>query len=608
MSNDSSNRIPAWYTQYYRSFIASEAHGFILYGDFYGLAYENISHRGFLIAELAKRRSIIVSYDMARGIQFADPSMREAALTLLQMSEDGEEEADEPAAPDPFQKALAGIGNDEAQAPEDPFAVTKPIQALRLLEKLMRKGDKEYRGKVAVIIEYADGFLSPLDKGTMQPDIATALILLQTWARDSALGARNNPFFLVVQNLSDLHPDIRRSSTRYKAVEIALPNLEEREAYISWYLQQRQERGRPIRLVDIQAEELPRLTAGLSLRNIEDILLLGAKSEGVTRLLVKANKDAIITSENSEIAEMLDPLSGGFNDLGGMEKLIAWSKANLIEPIRSGDVQDVPKGILLVGPPGSGKTYFVRALASEVGFNAVALNIENILGSYVGESEKQLAQFFKFCIQMAPVLVFMDELDQSDVSQRGNGSGNPVAKNLFSAMLRIMGDETLIGKIIFVFASNRPDLIDSALKRPGRIDETIPVRLPNEAARYGIIQAQARTQNIQIEEEAARFMAAKTPKYSAAALTKIIKKARKLTLGQTDRIITVQEATRAIKTTKLQDADLADWYTLLAVNACTDTDLLEEDEAELKADPKALQKRLKAAKPLEEPEEREERS
>src|SRR2546430_1406071 len=75
-------------------------------------------------------------------------------------------------------------------------------------------------------------------------------------------------------------------------------------------------------------------------------------------------------------------------------------------------------------------------------FNYLHLNLENILGSLVGESERKLKAFFKFCKALAPIIVFVDEIDQSDISRRGNNSGNPVAANLFSAVLRFMSDES----------------------------------------------------------------------------------------------------------------------------------------------------------------------
>jgi|SRR5579883_108275 SpoVK/Ycf46/Vps4 family AAA+-type ATPase len=582
---------PPWYQDYQRRFLSAEAHVFILYGDVTGLAYENMSHRGYLISQLAARRSVIVQYDVARGITFPDEAMRENALALLQM-------VPESVSPDPITAALAGLSGDGTESSaQDPFAVSKPLQALRLIERLLQAEGAQRQ--VAVMIEHVDAILPPAGKAAMSSDQAIMLVLLQIWATDSKLGARDIPIFLLTRRLEEVHPDLRRSSSGIKAIEIVYPDYDARLAYLNWYLKRREGRGRAISLVEMTREELARVTAGLSLRNLEDVLLLGAKQGGVTRLLVKSYKDQIIASENTETAEMLEPLEAGFAAVGGMEKLKAWFQAEIIEPVRLGQLADVPKGVLLAGPPGTGKTFIIKALAREVGFNAVQLNLENILGSLLGESERKLKEFFSFCRSLAPVLVFLDELDQSDVSRRGTSSGNPAAANLFSAMLRFMGDETLRGRVIWMFASNRPDLIDSALLRSGRIDAVIPVKLPNEAARREIVLAQAKLQQIAIAPEAVDYLAAQAKKYSAADLAKIVSKARKLTITKTPRQIDLAEAERAFTSLKPSSPQQADWYTMLAVQACTDTDLLEPDEISLKENPIELRKQIKALQPEE---------
>ncbi len=600
MNTNLTTKKPIWFEEYTTGYLSGEAHGFILHGDIYGIAHEDQSHRRFLLSEMAKRYEVVLTYDRARGITFADESMRAKALELVGTDTKASDTSDQ------FSQALATIGTPQQQETFDAFSVSKPIDGLMMIEKLLRAPDG--KSKVAVIIEYADAICPPANKSMMQEDNLTILVMLQTWARDMSLGNRNNPFFLMTRNLVELHPDLRSSAGGYKAIEIPLPNGSQRLSYVTWYLTQREEKNKPIPLVDIDQDELGRLTAGLSLRHIEDILLLGAKSGGVTRNLVKSRKDAIIKTEFSEVAEMIDPLPGGFQSVGGMEKLIAWCQSDVIDPIRKGNKADPPKGVLLVGPPGSGKTYLVQALAWEIGFNAVALNLENILGSYVGDSEKKLQQFFSFVKALAPVLVFLDELDQSDVSRRGNNSGNPVASNLFSAMLRFMGDQTLRGEVIFFFASNRPDLIDPALMRFGRIDAIIPVLLANETARLSIVQAQARAQTIELTQQAAALIAARSIKYSGADIAAVVSKARKLCRRRNLDYIDAEDATLALKLIKPATPKVADYYTLLAVQACNDAELLPEEEGALLDDPKALQVKIKEATPVTLSEVREERT
>ncbi len=387
-----------------------------------------------------------------------------------------------------------------------------------------------------------------------------------------------------------------------------MPDYTARLEYLQWYLGQWQSRKKPIVLVDLTVEEMAQLTAGLNLRHLEDILLLGAKDNGVSRTLVKGRKDSIITTEFSEVAEMIEPLPEGFAVLGGMDRLIEWSKNELIAPLRSGRAVDASKGVLLVGPPGTGKTHFVRALSYEIGFNAVALRAENVLGGIVGESERKLKQFFSFARALAPVLIFVDELDQSDMSRRGNTSGNPVAANLFNSMLQFMSDETLRGKVIVVFASNRPDLIDPALLRFGRVDAIVPVLLPGEDARREIALAQVRTQKGEIEPEAATLLSVQTDKYSAADIAAVVSKARKLAAREGRAQISQQDAEQALRFIRPATPGIADWYTLLAIQACNDAELLPTEYAQMMMDRAALRSKIKAVQPEESGGLREERS
>jgi len=578
---------PAWWQEYATSFSAGEAHSFLLYGDVAGYAYEAVSQRRFLQAALAQTRDIVAVYNRAQGIIFPTETMHTLATALL-----GDVAPPAPVRNDPIAAALGSLGPQSSPS-GDPFAAAKrPAEALALLEKLVRS--PEGRGKVALIIDYADTVCPPSDKSTMSPDGLNILVQLMTWGIDPAISRQNNPIFLLTTRLADIHEDLRASGAGYKVIELTLPDQVTRLAYLHWY--QKQRGAKAIAFSGITLEECARLTAGLNLRHLEDILLLGAKAQGVTHALVKARKDAIIAAEYTEVAEMIDPLVEGFAALGGMDHLIQWAKDELIAPIRDGRAADAPKGVLLVGPPGTGKTFLVRALSREIGFNAVALRAENILGGIVGESEQKLKRFFSFARSLAPVLIFIDELDQSDMSRRGGGSGNPVAANLFNSMLQFMSDETLRGKVITIFASNRPDLIDPALLRFGRMDAIIPVLLPDEAARESIIAAQARTQEIAIEVDALTAIAGTTDKYSAADLAAIIAKARKLTRRTGGRAITVAVARAALLYIRptMQNAD---WYTLLAIQACNDAEHLPEQYAQLLTNRQELQSQIKVSEP-----------
>lgn len=191
----------------------------------------------------------------------------------------------------------------------------------------------------------------------------------------------------------------------------------------------------------------------------------------------------------------------------------------------------------------------------------------------------------------APVLVFIDELDQSDISRRGNDSGNPVAANLFSQVLRFLGDEGNRGRVIFFAATNRPDLLDPALMRFGRIDAVIPVLLPDQVERLAVLAAQAKAQEATVDGAALQMLAANTEGYSAADLAALVSKARRLGNGY----IGPAEAARALQAIRPNSLQMAEFYTLLAVQAVNDADLLPPAYAALLADRQQLQRRIEEA-------------
>ncbi len=588
MSTTSKTRIPDWYEEYRKSYSAGKAHGFLLHGDTEGYAFELLTQKRFLVATLAKKRPVVVLYDLASGITFADENMRKGAINLVR-GRDIDGKTDEEEESDPFAQAMEGIG--ASDTPDDPFDVKDPLDAFAVLEQLLRspKGNNH----VALVVDYLDKIVPQADKGTMDPDSRKIMVMLQKWGSDFRLGNCNNPMFLLCRDIEDIHKDIRSRASGYEAIKIPLPDYRARREFLQFYLS-RPEGSVPFH--GLSVDEMARMTSGLNLKNLEELLLLAEKAGGMTADLTKKAKDDIIKNEYGNIVEIIDPLPGGFSDLGGMDDIIAWMQAEIIDPIRAGDAADVPKGILLVGPPGTGKTFTVRAVAREAGFNALAINMENILGGIVGTSERNMQEALELARSMAPVVLFIDEIDQSDAGSRGNSSGNPVAKNLFSALLRFMGDATLRGKVIVFFASNRPDLLDSALIRFGRIDEILPMRLADEGARQQIVKAQAKLQGCSIDQDAAEYIAKRSEKYSAADLEAVVRHARKKAKRMRSDTIRLAEAKMAINNIMPNTPKIADYYMLLAIQACNNRELLKPHEIELLENPASFKKKVQAAK------------
>ena len=580
---------PVWYQEFRRLFQAGVAYCFVVSGDIAGVtAYHGLTQHDFL--NMATTREVVVWYHPATGLTFALPSMRDTALEMLGPNWQSPATGD-----DPFVSALNAAGMQGA--PVDVFAsARKPAKALAILNDLLHSplaahysGPKEkplIQGRLAVILDRADLFLPAISKAQMPDERLATLATLLSWGHDPTLLQQQNPIVLLTPHRQELHPDLLVSSGGFRGIEQPLPDESTRLAYLDWYLHEHR-CDEPIQLLDLTIEELARGTAGLDLRQVEDVLLVGASqadlspdaTPGVSRMHVKERKDAIIREEFSDVISMIDPLPGGFANLGGMDAYATWFHQAITEPLRAGRVREIPKGILLVGPPGVGKTLLVSAMAEELQFNAIQIHMAQILGGVVGASERNLWRVFGLARHLAPTFFFIDEIDQTLVSQRGDSSGSPVAANLFGATLQFLGDELLRGKVIVVGATNHPERLDPALRRPGRFDVTFPLTSPERDGRSEILAIQANLQGISLTSRAQALLAEETERYSGADLAALISEARFLSRQQGQSAIDVTQAQEALDNVRPVTLASVDGYTRSAIEACTNLRYLPEKMA-----------------------------
>ena len=218
------------------------------------------------------------------------------------------------------------------------------------------------------------------------------------------------------------------------------------------------------------------MTAGLSRIQIEDIYL-NAESKGVlNKKDILAKKQEFISKEYGDVLELLESDGLTFKDFAGQDHVKEYCKEMIIDPMTSGELDLVPKGVLLMGPPGTGKSYFAKCLAGEASATAVLLKMDKIKSKWVGESEGKLAKVFMGLKALAPVIVFLDELDQS--FHRSTSESQSVDRNQFGMMLQFLSEPENRGKIVWLGAANYPNKVDEALKRPGRFDKKIPFLPP----------------------------------------------------------------------------------------------------------------------------------
>jgi transitional endoplasmic reticulum ATPase len=182
-----------------------------------------------------------------------------------------------------------------------------------------------------------------------------------------------------------------------------------------------------------------------------------------------------------------------------------------------------PRGVLLYGPPGSGKTYLVRALASSGKLNVFAVKGAELLDKWVGESERAVRELFRKAAEAAPALVFLDEVDAL-APRRGQSADSGVSDRVVAALLTELDGVEARGEVVVIGATNRPELVDPALLRPGRLERLVYVPPPDADARAEILRAVAKNTPLSPDVDLSA-LAAQLEGYSAADCAALIREA-----------------------------------------------------------------------------------
>lgn len=219
----------------------------------------------------------------------------------------------------------------------------------------------------------------------------------------------------------------------------------------------------------------------------------------------------------------------GWDDVGGLDKAAAKLKEGVELPLKHAEAFKrlgirPAKGFLLYGPPGTGKTLLAKAAARESQANFIAIKSSDLLSKWYGESEQQIARLFQRARQVAPTVIFIDELD-SLVPARGGGMGEPqVTERVVNTILAEMdGLEELQG-VVLIGATNRPNLIDPALLRPGRLDELVYVGPPDVAGRRRILAIHAENMPLAADVDL-ESLARRTERFTGADLEDLTRRA-----------------------------------------------------------------------------------
>jgi transitional endoplasmic reticulum ATPase len=220
--------------------------------------------------------------------------------------------------------------------------------------------------------------------------------------------------------------------------------------------------------------------------------------------------DAVLVTQKTafHIAEKGETLRGvpqvTYEDIGGIRGEIKKVREMIELPLRHPEIFEklgieAPKGVLLYGPPGTGKTLLAKAVANESNAHFISISGPEIMSKFYGESEARLREIFKEAREKAPSIIFVDEID-SIAPKREEVTGE-VERRVVSQMLSLMDGLEARGKVIVISATNRPNAIDPALRRPGRFDREIEIKVPDKKGRQEILQIHSRNMPLAADEQ-----------------------------------------------------------------------------------------------------------
>lgn len=396
----------------------------------------------------------------------------------------------------------------------------RPIQALPVIERLLRgeaddaeqkdgavNGQKDgpRERKMVVLIHSLEKLIPNPDRGGGQQN-PEVLEMLQRIALDTEIRLTPNILIALTTDLSQVDPALFSVGNRCREIEIPLPGNQEKTLFLSQLAEldkdnlaslspfsddfsTTSQEGGGIRT-------LSEITTGFSLRHLDTLNRLSKYRSYMDNQSfdnacmgfedVRDMKREVIQEESRNLLQEVEA-TRGFEAIGGLEKIRSYLEG-MAKTLREGTVaqkRSLPKGILLAGPPGTGKTILAEALAKAGQLNMVKMG--DIRGEYVGQSERNLSRALHLIVELAPVLVFVDEIDQAIGGRSIGPSGDSgVNQRIFGKLLEYMGSDRYRGRIIWVAATNRPDVLDEAMVR--RFDRIIPVLMPNQDARKRILE------------------------------------------------------------------------------------------------------------------------
>ncbi len=473
--------LPEWADEMRKVFRSGAVTQFLIHGAIFDLVpftgadgkTKLMGLKQFLEDVMLQPFDVVVRYDRATGIRISK-GIKEVHRFLKSYDEFNQTAYAKSPASIPRQPAVAMFVLDRLV---DWCTQHSAIVDNKLVRKPLR---------LAILIDYVQ-FIAPRgDSLQVSGTYGKSVIRLLDWANDPAVAEANALTILLTENLSDVHSSI--SSNPYSAkLHVKLPAAEELHAFVE-LLEARDPKLK--KHMKMGADVIAQRLVGLSRVNLRNALMFAARN-GIN---IDAEYLAIKRREliEKECRGLLDFIESDttLDDVAGHTEARKWLREDT-ELLKRGMLRSIPMGYLFCGRIGTGKTWLTTCWAGEIGIPCVVF--KNFRDKWQGSTEGNLEKIFEILHALGQVMVFVDEADQATGKRDSGGTDSGLSGRVYAMLAKLMSDTRNRGKIIWIFATSRPDLVEVDLKRPGRLDVHIPLFPPqNDDERAALFKAMAR--------------------------------------------------------------------------------------------------------------------
>jgi len=471
--------MPPWAREMRDLFRSGSASQFLLHGNVFDALPHGgrmLSVKSFLDEVMFTGYDVVLHYDRSRGVR------------AVKGGED-------------WGEWLRTALGDEAR---NPTYLREPGSALELIDRYLLRTlnlqairDPAAAGhKIAVVIDFAEFVVPRGEAVSLGGAFSANVVKVLGWANDPAILQANIVTVLITEGLPDLN-ELVVENPHAVALRIPLPDEAEMQGYLRALVAG--EMPDLPAASDVPLEPLARRLTGLSRVGARRVLGLALKNgQRITTAWLTRMKKDTIERECQGLLEFIES-SLTLDHVAGLEAVRAWLREDA-ELLRRGVLHALPMGYLIAGRIGTGKTYLVTCWAGELGIPCVVF--KNFRDRWVGATESNLEKIFAVLRALGQVVVFVDEADQA-AGKRESGEGDSgLSGRVYSMLAKEMSDTRNRGRIIWVFATSRPDLLEVDLKRQGRLDVHIPLFPPETAAeRRALLLAVAKKIKVPLSDQ-----------------------------------------------------------------------------------------------------------